>query len=147
MSRRPRHPPCPQSRATPASGATTPGACDITVKAVYIPNSEVYILGYTQVKKIDYLTTITFRVKVFNEPDEYEVHWIIDGVDTGTGNGDGTCTVFRAKKDFTVSAKVVCEGESSKPSAEEKVDVDTGFFARIIGWIRRITGRLHTITQ
>ena len=122
-------------------------ASDFTVTAKYIPVSEVYILGYVESRSIDYMTSITFRVRIVNAPAEYEVHWIINGVDMGAGNGDGTYTVTRATDDFTVSAYVYCDGESSEPSSVEKVTVRKSIFARITGFLRLIFGRLHEITQ
>ncbi len=122
-------------------------AADITITAKYIPNSTVIILNYTQKREIDYLTTITLRSFVSNAPDEYEIHWFVNGHDEGTGNGDGTFTMKEATGDFEIYAVVYSDGEYSDPSQTETVDVNTGFFSRIKGFFRRLFRRPHVITQ
>ncbi len=121
--------------------------CDMTITAKYIPMSGIYILSYMNEREIDYMTTITFRAKVSNTPEEYEIHWLINGEDTGTGNGDGTVTIKEARSDFTVCAQMFYDGEGYAKSETEKVNVKNGFFARLNGFFRKLFHRLHNITQ
>ena len=120
---------------------------DITVTAVYSPQATVSIVNYIENRPLDYLTTITFRSSVTNPPDNYEIHWIINGNDEGTGNGDGTFTMRNADKDFTVKCQLYSDGIAGNESREEKVDVNDTFFGKLIGFIRRIFNRLHKVTQ
>ena len=122
-------------------------ASDMIITAKYIPVSEIFILSYMSERELDYLTTITFRSRVSNPPEEYEIHWIVNGEDIGTGNGDGTCTISEVRSGFTICAQVFYDGEGYAQSATEKVNVNSRFFARLRGFFRKLFHRTHNITQ
>ncbi len=120
---------------------------DLTIEAVYTYNTNVSIIGYSAQRNQGYRTTITFRPKVSNTPNEYEIHWFINGVDMGTGNSDGTYTVKEAKSTYTVQIKVYSNGIETGHSEIETVNISNGFFERIIAFFKSLFNSLTTFTQ
>ncbi len=120
---------------------------DLTIEAVYIYNTNVSIIGYAAQRNQSYRTTITFRPKVSNTPNVYEIHWFINGVDMGTGNSDGTYTVKEAKSTYTVQIKVYSNGIEAGHSEIETVNISNGFFEKIIAFFKGLFNSLPTFTQ
>ena len=118
---------------------------DIVINAVYtLP--QINIRNYTQTKKIDYKTTITFRAEINNPAFGGQIHWFINGEDRTPG-GRTEYTVSEATSDFDIQVKYLYGGEVISESQIEHVDVNTSFFARIIAFIRNLFTKLPNITQ
>ncbi len=111
-------------------------------KSVLTPT--IVIKNYTETKKIDYRTTITFTAQTTNAPSGSEVHWFVDGKDTATGN---QFTKKDAKSSFTVQAKLMLGKTTLATSMTENVKVNSGIFARIAAFFRSIFGSLPKVTQ
>ncbi len=114
-------------------------------KGVPAAQSAIAIKNFTAEKKVDYRTTITFTAEVTNPVEGADVHWIIDGKDTGVKGAQ--YTQKEAKKDFTVQAKYV-KGDAELAATEtETVKVNSGFFAKLIAFFRGLFKKLPVISQ
>lgn len=122
------------------------GAYDITINAIYMEKPEINIRNYVTSRNESYRTTITFASDVKNG-GKGSVHWFIDGIDKGTGNGDGTYTVKEAKSDFSIQAKIYEDGVYTAYSKTEVVRINTGFFAKIIAFFKGLFGMLPVVEQ
>ena len=104
----------------------------------------IEIDNYVESRKVDYRTTITFKVKDDQIPAGTEVHWLINNEDVSAGS---SCTVTDAKKDFTVQVKLMQGSTELAASQIETVKVNSGFFARLKAFFRNLFHRLPVITQ
>lgn len=104
----------------------------------------IEIRNYTSTLKVDYKTTITFTAMVENLPNEAVVQWYKDDVLIETGE---TCTIKQATNEFNIQAKILLNGAVAAESQKEKVEVNKGFFARIIAFFKMLFGLLPVIVQ
>ena len=127
-------------------GGTYTANANVTLYAHWVKASAaaIAIHNYTENKKVSYRTTITFSADVTNPVSGDDIHWFIDGQDSGTGE---TFTVQNAKKSFTVQAKYIRNGSVIAASEVENVTVDTSFVSKLIAVIRSIFGMLPKVTQ
>ena len=59
-----------------------------------------------------------------------------------------TCTVEKAKADYTVQVKLLAaDGEVLAESETETVKVNTGFFAKLIAFFKQLFGKLPVLKQ
>ncbi|MBQ6267107.1 MAG: leucine-rich repeat domain-containing protein [Clostridia bacterium] len=123
---------------------STPSRQDLVI---YNAPSTVKINNYTESRSVDYKTTITFTAITTDAPDGATVHWFVNDKDVGTGVGE-TYTVKQATADYTVQAKLIGrDGTVLAESEVETVNVNTGFFARLVAFFRSIFGSLPVIVQ
>ena len=118
-----------------------------SLTAHWVANSmlpTIAIDHYVESRTVDYRTTITFNATVDKAPTGAEVHWIINGKDAAVGN---SYKASQATKDFTVQAKLVLGTSTLADSTVEKVNVNSGFFARLVAFFRNLFHRLPVITQ
>ena len=110
------------------------------------PSSQtVNIKNFTDSRTESYRTTITFTAETANAPAGSSVHWFIDGNDAGTGE---TYTVKQARSSFTVQAKLLnSNGQVIAESGIEKVNIKTGFWAKLVAFFRNLFSRLPVIVQ
>ena len=66
-------------------------------------------------------------------PEGYEIVW-------SDGQKGSTCTITATKSEYSVSASLVKDGKTVKTTQEEVVTVNTGFFARLSVFIRKLLG-------
>ena len=118
---------------------------DIVVNAHYDVTT-ISIRNYTQSRSVDYKTSITFKSVVASPVLGGQIHWFINGEDK-TPNGKPEYTVSSATNDYTVQVKYFYGGEAVSESAIENVNVDNGFFARIVAFFKGLFGSLPSITQ
>lgn len=106
----------------------------------------ISINGYTPERTEDYKTTMRFSATATLPPDGAEIHWFIDGVDRGTGE---SFSVRRAKESYTVQVKLIdgYDGEIFAESETENVYIHTGFWAKVLAFLRMIFFLLPDITQ
>lgn len=105
----------------------------------------VGICNYVPARTVDYRATITFAVNPIQNPVfGAQVHWFIDGQDQSSGD---SFTVREAKESYTVQAKYMQNGKVLAESETEKVNVKTGFFARLKAFFRALFGRLPKEVQ
>ena len=122
-------------------------AKDLTFRAVWekLPDPPtITIKNFTATKPVDYKATITFTAVTENGPDDATVHWFIDGKDVGTGK---TYTKDKATSSYTVQCKLMQGSAVLAESETETVNVNTGFFAKLIAFFKGLFGLLPTITQ
>ena len=104
----------------------------------------ITIKNFTATKPVDYKTTITFTAVSENAPDDATVHWFIDGKDVGTGE---QYTKDKATASYTVQCKLMQGNTVLAESEIENVQVNTGFFAKLIAFFKGLFGSLPIITQ
>ena len=105
-----------------------------------LPPKAVEIAGFdsNQERSVDYKTTITFHSNLDESVEDGEVHWYVNGKDSGTGKD---FTVSDATSTYTVQSKVIKDGKVIAESGIETVTVKSSFFQRIIAFIKRIFNR------
>nr|MCR5781298.1 leucine-rich repeat domain-containing protein [Clostridia bacterium] len=106
----------------------------------------ISINGFTPERKEGYKTTMRFSACATLPPDGSAVHWFIDDVDCGTGE---SFVVRMAKESYTVQVKLIDEsdGEIFAESEIERVNIQTGFWAKVLAFLRMIFCLLPDITQ
>ena len=104
----------------------------------------IEIRNYTESKTVDYRTTITFTADVTNAVPGGTVHWFVDGADVSEGE---SFTRKEAKKSYTVQAKYMKNGTPLAESSVEKINVKTGFFAKLKAFFRALFGKLPKQVQ
>ena len=72
------------------------------------------------------------------------MHWFINDRDVGMGE---TYTVKEARKSYTVQVKYMKDGKALAESQIEKVNVKTGFFAKLKAFFRSLFGKLPKVVQ
>lgn len=108
-------------------------------------NSFIKIHNYVPLRTEDYRTTITFSIDdIVNPVSGAEVYWFINETIVGTGN---TYTEKEAKQSYTVQAKYMKDGQILAESETEKININTGFFAKFKAFLRALFGRLPVLTQ
>ncbi|MBQ4244531.1 MAG: leucine-rich repeat domain-containing protein, partial [Clostridia bacterium] len=106
---------------------------------------EVMINGFVKSVDVDYKTTVNFSATAYDLPDGASIHWYINGKDEGKGE---KYTAEKAKATYTVQVKVIgADGETVAESEKETVNVNTGFFAKLIAFFRNLFNLLPVITQ
>lgn len=130
----------PAFRMNLTSNITQSGVLEIGPE----PLPEVEIEHYVESMKVDYRATVTFSATVENATAGAQIHWFVDGKDVGTGD---KTAVKEAKKSYTIQAKYILDGETLAESKAEKVNVDTGFFAKLIAFFRSLFKKLPVIAQ
>lgn len=124
---------------------------DTTLYAVWQPGDDaaqqpaVQIRNYVSSRKIGYGASVQFTAQTVNIPEDAVVIWLKDGEARAVG---GTYTVHNAYQDYTVQLKVVGgDGAELAASETETVVVRTGFFARLMAFLRDLFGRVSVIEQ
>lgn len=100
-------------------------------------NLNISIKGYKSSISVDYNSKLIFHTTT-EAPDGYKIVW-------SNGQEGSTCTINKATdKEYKISAKLVriSDGSTVKASQEETVNVDNGFFAKIIAFFRGLFGSL-----
>lgn len=105
---------------------------------------KIELKGYTAKRSEPYKTTITFTAITENVPAGAAVHWFIDGKDVGTGE---TYKKEQATASYTVQCKLMQGNTVLAESEVENVQVNTGFFAKLIAFFKGLFGSLPVITQ
>ena len=121
---------------TPADG--------LVIKALFRMNPQISIKGFTENKYVDYRTTITFKAVVADKPAVGEIRWYINGVYSGSGE---KYTMTEVKANFTVQAKFETSKEILSMTEIETVNVNTGFFAKLVAFFKGLFGKLPSGTQ
>ena len=100
----------------------------------------------TSSKAYDYRSSITFKADVDNKLPGGQIHWFVDGKEVGTGD---TYTAENVKQSFSLQAKYYVDGKEIPEAATEteKVNVNTGFFAKLKAFIRGLFGLLPKVAQ
>ena len=128
-------------------------ARDLTFTAVFDaapadpddPAPTVSIQNYRANRSEAYKTTITFTAVVTDAPADAQVHWFVDGKDTGvTGE---KYTNSQATASYSVQAKLMQSDTILAESKTEKVEINSGLFARLIAIFRQLFSRLPVISQ
>ena len=105
----------------------------------------IEIVNYAAERTEDYRTTITFTAKTDTLLGDAAIHFFINDVDQGASD---TCTVKKAKADYTVQAKLISSsGETICESPVETVRIRHGFFDRLKAFFRGLFRKLPVITQ
>lgn len=125
--------------------------CGKTVETKVIPALEklipsVSINRYEKKLPVKYYNSVIFHYTAENVPENAEVHWFIDGIDRGVGE-NGAYTASEINDGFTVQAKIVDKSDNKKvydSSDETEVTVNSGFFSRLFGIIRKFLRLLST---
>ena len=108
---------------------------------------KVVIQNFTASSKAyDYRSSITFKADVENKLPSGQIHWFVDGKDVHTGD---SYTAENVKHGFSLQAKYYVDGKEIPEAATEteKVNVNTGFFARLKAFFRSLFGLLPKVTQ
>ena len=126
-------------------------AKDISFYAVFdeiqepVITPSVSIKNYTNVRTVDYKTTITFTAVTDSIPEGAQVIWCKNGHKVAEGE---KYTVKEAIEAFNVQVRLIDESGNVLGSSEtELVKVKTDFFSRIIAFFRMIFGRLPVVEQ
>ncbi|MCQ2481811.1 MAG: InlB B-repeat-containing protein, partial [Clostridia bacterium] len=122
-------------------------AQDITINAVYSCYSKISIFGYLPTRVESYRTTMVFRPYVTNAPDEYEIHWLVNGKDMGKGNSSGAYTVTEARETYDIKAVLLINNQIVAQSETETVKIKSTFIDKIRAFFRGLFGRLPVKTQ
>ena len=110
-----------------------------------VTNPTVGIKNYKASRSEAYKTTITFTATAKDAPAGSTVHWIINGKDVGTGE---TYTVEKATSSFNVQTRLVSSNNKILTESEiESVEINTGFFAKLIAFFKGLFGLLPVIEQ
>ena len=109
----------------------TIGANDITIRPVYTEESAAPIaVKGNRSNILRYKENQTFTADTSGLPEGTEVHWFVNGEDTGTGS---EYTVVGPKDDYTIQAKVIDkDGNVLSESAEQNITVKHGFLDKIL---------------
>lgn len=123
--------------------APAPSA-SITADNLDIPNEARLINNYVSSRSVQYKASVSFSAPG-DIPEGATVHWIVNGRDAAQG---GTYTNEKATGTYTVQSKVVdASGNVIAESEIETVNVNTGFFAKLIAFFRSLFGLLPVIEQ
>ena len=112
-----------------------------------LPMPKVVIQNFTASSKAyDYRSTITFKATVEKPLSGGQIHWFVDGKDVGTGD---SYTAENVKQGFSLQAKYYADSKEIPEAATEveKVNVNTGFFAKLKAFFRGLFGRLPKVVQ
>ena len=105
------------------------------LKANWCFNRSQLIAGNVSGKgEYPFLSTVTFHSDV---PAGCSIRWYLDGVLSGE---DGSFTVSKAKKDYTVKA-VITDGNGNEQTDEEKVSIKSGIFDILFSLLKLIFNR------
>jgi hypothetical protein len=104
----------------------------------------IQINNFTASRTVDYRTTITFSASVQNPTASGQIHWFVNDREVAVGD---SYTVSEAKATFRVQVKYV-DGDTVLAQSEiETVNVNTGFFARLIAFFRCLFGNCPKVVQ
>ncbi len=131
------------SESKPALFPTAMPANNLTYTAKFV-QPQISIKGFTENKYVDYRTTITFKAVVADKPAVGEIRWYINGVYSGSGE---KYTMTEVKANFTVQAKFETSKEILSMTEIETVNVNTGFFAKLVAFFKGLFGKLPSGTQ
>ena len=81
---------------------------------------------------------------VADKPAVGEIRWYINGVYSGSGE---KYTMTEVKANFTVQAKFETSKEILSMTEIETVNVNTGFFAKLVAFFKGLFGKLPSGTQ
>ncbi len=112
-----------------------------------LPMAKVAIHDFTPSSKTyAYRSSITFAATVENPTPNGQIHWFVDGEDVHTGE---VYTAENVRHSFFLQAKYFDDGKEIPQAATEieKVNVNTGFFARLIAFFRGLFGLLPKEAQ
>ena len=131
------------SESKPALFPTAMPANNLTYTAKFV-QPQISIKGFTENKYVDYRTTITFKAVVADKPAVGEIRWYINGVYSGSGE---KYTMTEVKANFTVQAKFETSKEILSMTEIETVNVNTGFFAKLVAFFKGLFGKLPSGIQ
>lgn len=121
------------SHTSPSSGAPWPSESAAGSGRIMIANA-----GRYNGKTLPYRSSVTFRARVKGSVPG-KITWYVDGKEVGTGSSH---TVRRAEKDFSIYCTATDGNGKTIVSATENIKIDSGFFARIIAFLKLIFGVL-----
>ncbi len=127
-----------ETRACVRCGAEETRSVPKLISAISIRNYAASTETYA------YRSTITFFADVKNPVLGAQIRWYVDGREYSAND---SCTVTEADHSFTIQAKYVRGNDVLAESEIEKVNVNTGFFAKIIAFFRALFGRLPKVVQ
>lgn len=108
-------------------------------------NPTVGIKNYKPSRSEAYKTTITFTAVTKEAPAGSTVHWIVNGKDVASGS---TYTVEKATNAYNIQTRLVSSDNKTLTESEiESVDINTGFFAKLIAFFQGLFGLLPVIEQ
>ncbi|MBQ6268268.1 MAG: leucine-rich repeat domain-containing protein [Clostridia bacterium] len=110
-----------------------------------ILNHAIAIQKYQPTLTVDYKTTVIFKAIVTDASEGAVIQWFVNDEKAEAGE---TCTVEKAKADYTVQVKLLAaDGEVLAESETETVKVNQSFFQKLIAFFKGLFGLLPTITQ
>ena len=122
-----------EEETTKKPDVTTP---EKTTQAPYTGTVKIKNASTIASTVLNYKSKVT--VYAVADTNGSNIHWFADGKDTGkTG---ASYTIDSAKAGVTLQAKVYVEGKVCAESEAVKVQVNTGFFARLAAFFRGIFG-------
>ena len=130
------------------NSTTVTRTTDHTLYAQWLPM--IKLNAYQDHLKVDYRTTITFHAEAESFGGNDEIHWFIDGVDQGkadVSDSKASITLKEVKADFTVQAKLLRAGNFIGWTQIETVNVNNGFFARLVAFFKGLFGSLPVYDQ
>ncbi|MBR2731269.1 MAG: leucine-rich repeat protein [Clostridia bacterium] len=108
-------------------------------------NPAIEIQKYQPTLEVDYKTTVIFKAIVTDAPEGAVIQWFVNDEKAEAAE---TCTVEKAKADYTVQVKLLAaDGEVLAESETETVKVNQNFFQKLIAFFKGLFGLLPTITQ
>lgn len=136
-----------------AFGMTTGSHCSVCNKILVAQKS---IIPTVKIKNnrgsysLDYKESLILTAVTSDMPSDAKIYWFVDGVKSGEGE---TFKLSQATKNVTITVKMV--DSSGNPvlingntfDESEQINVNTGFFAKLIAFFKGLFGSLRTITQ
>lgn len=99
---------------------------------------------------LNYKESLILTAVTTGMPSDAQIYWYVDGVKAGEGE---TFKLYQATQNVTVDVKIVDSSGVDVSingkifSDTEQVNVNTGFFAKLIAFFKGLFGSLRTITQ
>lgn len=136
-----------------APGMTSGSHCSVCNK-VLVAQKE--ILPTIKIKNnrgscsLDYKESLILTAVTTDMPSDALVYWYVDGVKAGEGE---TFKLSQATQNVTIEVEIVDSSgntisiKGNTFSDTEQVNVNTGFFAKLIAFFKGLFGSLRTITQ
>ena len=104
----------------------------------------IEITNYKAYHKAEYRTRIVLRAEVTNPVESGKIEWFINGESAGSGE----TLEFMLKEYSSVYAVYSYGGQESVKSQSEDFElIDSGFFAKIISFIRSVFGLIPPYEQ
>ena len=103
------------------------------------------ILGFAKEITVDYKSTVTFKLNTEGSAGA-KVYWIYNGGTPVEDDGSGTYTVEKAKKSYTIAARIVSLS-GIYTTDTENITVKDGFLDKFVAFFRMIFGALPKYNQ